>query len=53
MNKQELLDKIQDLIDAEDRKLKLLGETNVVEQIAINGKINGLLNAKLWVYELD
>lgn len=53
MTKQELLDKIQKEIDEAQEYLTKIDEEDYVDKGITLGKINGLLTAKLYVYELD
>lgn len=53
MNKKEYQDKLQSLIDEIEDKLNRLNENDQVEQIRLLSIQNGLLQAKLWSYELE
>ena len=53
MTKQELLDKIQKEIDEAEEYLTKVDDKDYVEKGITLGKINGLLTAKLYVYELE
>lgn len=54
MTKKELLNKIQKEINEKEEYLKTLNEDNDKVLIGITlGEINGLLTAKLYVYDLE
>lgn len=53
MTKQELLNKIQKEIDEAEEYLTKIDEKDYVEKGITLGKINGLLTAKLYVYNLE
>ena len=53
MTKQELLNQIQKDIDELQEYLTKVDEKDYIEKGNILGKINGLLTAKLYVYDLE
>lgn len=53
MNKQEVLDKIQNEINHEQNHLSEIDENDYVERGITLGRINGLLTAKLIVWNLE
>lgn len=53
MNKQEYQDKLQSLINELEEKLNHTSEDDKIERIRLISIQNGLLQARLWSYELD